>query len=168
MDDCARASPSTCTIIYGEGTESSGERRIVVESAEAFDEQGVKDMVESSRKYPKPRDCQKKVRKTRPHGFYYWPIFRGDKVVECTLLRKMNLTAWRVLSHRASDTILTKLMKQERMHRKDLTRWNAQLKKKLVKAEETSARLKKAAERNGQGRNCGTKEKKVVVLAEKV
>lgn len=87
--------------VYKKETGGSGEEKLIVGSAQLFDEQGVEYMVTIAKKSAEPQECQQGKRKTCQHGFYSRPVFSSNKVAECPLLRKMNFTSQEVMSHRA-------------------------------------------------------------------
>lgn len=82
----------------------------------------------SAREDAELRECRQEKRKTCLHDFFYRRVFRGDKVVECTVLSRVDSTAGKVLSHRALNKTLTKLVKQERGCGAELARKSAELK----------------------------------------
>lgn len=87
-------------------TGDSGEVKGITGSAEPFSKQPVGDMVESAREHAEPRECRQGEGKTYLYVFHYRRVFLGSEVVDYAIPRKVNLTAWAVLSHRALDSKL--------------------------------------------------------------
>lgn len=83
-----------------ERTEDSGERSVVLSSAEPFHGHDVKIMVGSAKGSVKSRECRQGKRKTCLQCFLGRRVFRGSAVVHQNVLRGVTLTAWDVLSHR--------------------------------------------------------------------
>lgn len=61
--------------------------------AEPFDRQGLENMVKRARESTELRECSQRERNPYMHGFYYRRVFRGSNVVDCGVLKAMNLTA---------------------------------------------------------------------------
>lgn len=71
-------------------TGGSEKGKVIVRSAEPFDEQGVKDIVGNARDNAEIRKCRQGGRKTFLDGFYCRRVFLGNEVVDCAPLRDMN------------------------------------------------------------------------------
>lgn len=117
-------------------TEDGEKEMVILGSARPFDGQDVKELVGCATEIAEPRECSQRERKTCPHGLYFTRVFRGDEVIECAVLKELNLTAWDVLSRRASNRKLDELGKQARSDLAELARSIAELKKKLEAAEQ--------------------------------
>lgn len=120
---------ATYLIVHRKEIGGSGEGKVNVRSAERFTEKGVKDVMGRARENAKPWEGPQGGRKTNPHSFYYNIVFCSEEVMECTVLREMNLVGREVLSRKALDTKLTKLLKQKWRCRAELARKRAELKK---------------------------------------
>lgn len=68
----------------------------------------------------------------------------------------MRLTVWKMVSHRASESKVDKVAKQERRDRKELARKIEELGKELEAAKKSIARGGAAVRGNGQDRKRGT------------
>lgn len=112
-NEFARTATATNIIVHRRGTGESGERKVVLGSAESNLEQDVDDMVGSATNNAEPRKCGQRGRNTCLGEFYYRRGFRGNEAVDCAILKKVNLTAWEVMNHRALGKELDKLAKQK-------------------------------------------------------
>lgn len=110
----ARTRIATYIIVHREETRGSGKGGVIVDSTDTSLGQRVQDVVGSTRKNVKPRECRQAGRKTCLHGLYYRRVVRGSKMVDCAILRDMSLRADRMLSHRASICKLNEVRKQKR------------------------------------------------------
>lgn len=88
--------------------------------------------------------------------FYYRLVFRDSNVVDCAVLKDVNLTARQVLRHRASDQKLNKLERQQRGNVNEWARINAELKGELEAAKEGIARNGGDLQGKDQRTECGT------------
>lgn len=95
------------------GTGRSGEGKVPVASAGQLPRQGLEDRIGWARMSAEPRECRQGNSKTCLQGFYHRHVIRGNKVVSCAVLKKKNLTAPEMFSHRASDRKLYDPRKQE-------------------------------------------------------
>lgn len=106
----------------------SGEGKVVVDSAEPFRGQRAEDIVERASKNAETHESPQEGEKAGVHGFYYRRVLHGNKVVDCPVLREINLTAWEVLSHNAVNRKINELENQERRVREVLASPNEELK----------------------------------------
>lgn len=104
---------------------------MTLNSAEPYQGQDVEGMVKSAGVSAEPPEFQQGERKTLLHGFYDRLVFCNGEVVKCAVLKEMNLTARKLLSHKGSDTTLKALKKTTPRSREELERKNAELKTKL-------------------------------------
>lgn len=89
-------------------------RKLILVSTKPIPAQRVENMMGSAKESVETRECRQRERETCLHVFHYSRLFRGNKIVDCTVLREMNLTAWGVWSYRALNSKLYELGEQER------------------------------------------------------
>lgn len=123
-------------------------RWMIAGSAERLYEQVVEDVVRSAKKNVEQRRCRQRETKTCLRGFYYMRFFRGSKLVHCSVLKKINLTAWEALSRRALNSKLDEVGSKTQRDREKLQRKNEELEKELEAAQKTTARLKETVREN--------------------
>lgn len=87
-------------------------------SPEPLDGQALEYIVESA----ESPQCPHGRRKTCLHVFYYRLVFHGREVLQCAILRELELTAREMLSHRAVNRKLDQLENQERRDVHELQR----------------------------------------------
>lgn len=139
-NEYARSATATHIFFHKKGTGGSGKKNVTVRSAEPFFRQRMEDLIGSAGENFKLRECRQRWGNTRLHGLYYRLVRRGNNVLDCAALRKMILTAREVLSHRALDSKLSELGKQEQKNRKELVSKEEELKNARNAAKRTSAR----------------------------
>lgn len=151
----ARLGTATYFIVHREKTGPSGDRKVVVGSAEQFHGYGVDDVLIRAKKNAEPRECPEKRSRTRLHGLYFRPVFCVDEVVECPLLSQISVTARKMLSHRGLSDNLDRLRKQERKNIAELTKRNRELKKELKTPTKAARGNSKGSKRSTEkGRSC--------------
>lgn len=82
-------------------------------TAETFCGQCVEEMVKSTTENAEPQECQQGEKKMGLHGFYQGCVFRGNEMAYCAVLKEMNLTGLKTLSHIALNCKLNELEKLE-------------------------------------------------------
>lgn len=100
----------------------SGMRKVLLGSAEPFQRQGLEEIVESAREAAETRESRQEERKTSLHSFYCRRLFRDTKIMDCAVLRRMDLTAREMLRYRALEARLNKLEKKAESDRVELPR----------------------------------------------
>lgn len=98
-------------------------------------------MVGNARENVEPRNCPQSGMRKCLHGLYRRHVFRCNEIVDCAILKKMNMTARELLSRRASDKELRELEKQEWRDREEFARRIEELESEGEAAKKTMARL---------------------------
>lgn len=141
MNWYARTGTATSVVVRRKRTGGSGERKVIVGSAQPYSRQGAKNMIASARENAEQRKSRQRRRKTCLYRFYYRRVYLRDEVVERAVPKRMNLTGRNMLGHRALNKKLDELGKQERGYIPEFARPSAKLNKKLETAEERIARV---------------------------
>lgn len=89
----ARTRIATYVTVHRGMTGDSEEGKAIVGLVEPFFGKRVEDMVESTRENAKLRECRQEGINTHPNGFYYKRVVRVNALVDCTILREVNLAA---------------------------------------------------------------------------
>lgn len=148
-NEYARAGTASYIIVPSRGTGGSGEEKVLLGLAKPFRGQRVENMVRSATDNAQRWEFQEKGRKAGLQGFYYRRVFRITELVDCAVLKEINLTAREVLSQKALNWKVNELGKQKRRTREQSGSRNERLRRalnELEAAEKTTARLEGAVQ----------------------
>lgn len=101
-------------IVHSGEVENGAESFVIKESQEIFRGQAMDDMVKRGIEHVGGRRLPQSRTKKSAEGFYYRKLFRGDKVMECSVLSEVELTAKETLTWEAVSRKVTSCDKAQR------------------------------------------------------